>query len=94
MDNSKSQPSQQNMPTEEGIQDSFKLILTKMPGEQNFACAMDMSSAAAGLNGILIILTKYAQLVKLPLERVLSIIAVALFGPSAQQDQKRQKKDD
>lgn len=65
--------------------ESFYVQLRKFKGEEECKLIMDMSSAQAGLTGLMILLEKYSEVTELSIIKVLSLLTVALVGETRKQ---------
>ena len=66
---------------QEGVKAEVKITLEKKPGETTFKSHIEASDARAALNGIAILIVKYAEIVGLEVPKMLSLLAVSLLGP-------------
>ena len=70
---------------EPGTEDSFKLKLIKLKGENKFKLMIDIDSPATGLTSIMIIITKFAEMTGLTIYKVMSALAAGLLKPPTEE---------
>lgn len=65
---------------EEGRMASARIRLEKNAGDENFEISMEASSASAMLNGIAVLIRRYAEEIGMSVGSVLAILATVMLG--------------
>lgn len=65
---------------EEGRMASARIRLEKNAGDENFEISMEASSASAMLNGIAVLIRRYAEEMGMSVGSVLAILATVMLG--------------